>query len=76
MYSYANRIAAVLYFLIIRFNKTFEPNQLCKFKCFKWRRGVVVITTAQFHLTKPEIRFCAGSNPTHSVSEIRDGEDL
>ena len=76
MYSYANRIAAVLYFLIIRFDKTFEPNQLCNFKCFKWRRGVVVITTAQFHLTKPEIRFCAGSNPTHSVSEIRDGEDL
>ena len=26
-----------------------------------WRRGVVVITTAQLHSTKPELRFCAGS---------------
>ena len=26
--------------------------------------------------TKPELRFCAGSNPAHGVSEIRDGEDL
>ena len=40
------------------------------------RRGVVVITTAQLHPTKPELRFCAGSNPAHGVSEIRDGEDL
>ena len=41
-----------------------------------WRRGVVVITTAQLHSTKPELRFCAGSNPARGVSEIRDGEDL
>ena len=40
------------------------------------RRGVVVITTAQLHSTKPELRFCAGSNPACGVSEIRDGEDL
>ena len=39
-------------------------------------RGVVVITTAQLHSTKRELRFCAGSNPAHGVSEIRDGEDL
>ena len=38
--------------------------------------GVVVITTAQLHLLKPEHRFCAGSNPARGVSEIRDGEDL
>ena len=25
---------------------------------------------------KPELRFCAGSNPVCRVSEIRDGEDL
>ena len=36
----------------------------------------MVITTAQLHSTKPELRFCAGSNPAHGVSEIRDGEDL
>ena len=41
-----------------------------------WRRGVVVITNAQLHSTKPELRFCAGSNPARGVSEIRDGEDL
>ena len=38
--------------------------------------GAVVITTAQLHSTKPELRFCAGSNPAPGVSEIRDGEDL
>ena len=38
--------------------------------------GVVVISTAQLPLTKPELRFSAGSNPACSVSEISDGEDL
>ena len=41
-----------------------------------WRHGVVVVTTAQLHSTKPGLRFCAGSNPARGVSEIRDGEDL
>ena len=41
-----------------------------------YRRGVVVITTAQLHSTKPELRFCAGPNPARGVSEIRDSEDL
>ena len=36
----------------------------------------MVITTAQLHSSKPELRFCAGSNPARGVSEIRDGEDL
>ena len=40
------------------------------------RRGVVVITTAQLHSTRSELRFCAGSNPSRSVSQIRNGEDL
>ena len=39
-------------------------------------RGVVVIITAQFRSTKPELRLCAGSNPARDVSEIRDGVDL
>ena len=38
--------------------------------------GVVVITTAQLHSTKPELMFCAGSNPAHGVLEIYDGDDL
>ena len=41
-----------------------------------WRRGVVVISTAQLHSTKPELGFCAGANPACGVSEIRDGEDI
>ena len=33
---------------------------------------LVVITTVQLHSTKPELRFCAGSNPARGVSlEIR-----
>ena len=43
---------------------------------FLWRRGVVVITTAQLHSTKPELRFCAGSNPACGMSEIPDGKEL
>ena len=43
-------------------------------------RGTVVqwldITTAQLHSTKPEIRFCTGSNPARTMSEICGGEDL
>ena len=41
-----------------------------------WRRGAVVISTAQLHSTKLELRFCVCSNPGCSVWEIRDGEDL
>ena len=40
------------------------------------RCGVVFITTAQLHSTKPELRFCSGSNPTRGMLEIWDGEDL
>ena len=39
-----------------------------------WRHDAVVITTAQLHSTKPELRFCPGSNPARSVLEIRDDE--
>ena len=38
--------------------------------------SVVVITAAQLHSTKPQLRFCAGSNPARGVSEICDVEDL
>ena len=39
-------------------------------------RGVVVITTAQIYSTKPKHRFCAGSNPSRSVSEIHNNEGI
>ena len=41
-----------------------------------WRRGVVVITAVQLHSTKPELRFCAGSNTARGVSDIRYGENI
>ena len=46
------------------------------FHVVPWCRGVVIITTVQLHSTQPELKFCAGSNPTRGVSENRDGEDL
>ena len=49
---------------------------LLVFQVLLWRRSVVVITTAQLHSTKPEIRFCAGPSPASDVWEICDGEDL
>ena len=36
----------------------------------------VVITAAQLNSTKPELRFCTGSNSAHGMSEIHDGEVL
>ena len=41
-----------------------------------WHTGVVGNATAQLHITKPELRFCAGSKLAGGVSEICDGEDL
>ena len=41
-----------------------------------WHRGVVVITAAQLHSTKPELRLSVGSNTARGLSEICDGEDL
>ena len=38
-----------------------------------WCSGYHYCTTS---LKKAWIRFCAGSNPAHGVSEIRDGEEL
>ena len=36
----------------------------------------VNITTAQFHSTKPKLKFCAGLNPASDVSEVCDGESF
>ena len=36
----------------------------------------MVITIAQCHSLKPELRFCAGSNPAGGISETWDGENL
>ena len=54
--------------------KTFSRNMKLSWSCrvALW----CSITTAQLHSTKPEVRFCVGSNPARGVSEIRDGEDF
>ena len=44
--------------------------------CLLWHHGMVVNTTAQLNLAKPELRFCAGSNPARSMSKICNGENL
>ena len=63
-----NLIMLFVWYSLILFNK---PSVIFGIFC-----GVVVITTAQLHSTKPELRFCTGSNPVYSVSEICNGEDL
>ena len=40
-----------------------------------WDCGVVVIFTPQLRSTKPELRFCEGSNPTQDMLDIHDSED-
>ena len=36
----------------------------------------MLITTPQLHSAKPELQFCASSNPAGGAVEIRDGQDL
>ena len=54
-------------FVIFQFQKTINKYN---YGVQSWHRGLVVITAVQLHLTKPELRFCAGSNPARGVSEI------
>ena len=57
------------------FDKMYMGKELIE----EWRRGVVLITTAQLHSSnfiQSELRFGAGSNPARGISEIRDGEDI
>ena len=51
-------------------------NKLDKAWCSGFHHVVVVITTEKLHLTKPELKFCTGTNPACDLSEIRDGENL
>ena len=62
-------------FLLFQSKLIFLSNR-CNTFLLMWRPGVVVITIAQLHSTKPEYRLFSGSNPARGVSEISDGEDL
>ena len=44
--------------------------------CRDYTGFVLVITTAQLHSPKPELRLCAGSNPIHGLSETCDLENV
>ena len=48
----------------------------CKCAHYMWHRGVVFITTVQFHSTKFKFWLCAGSNLPYAVSDVCDGEKL
>ena len=65
---------------ILRVKFLGELMYFCRYQlCFCFDQDqlkVLVITTAQLHPTKTELRFCIGSNPAWGVSKIRDGEDL
>ena len=50
-------------------------NQLSQLNQYQWHLCVMVITTAQLHSKKPELKFCVSSNPACCVSEILDGEN-
>ena len=55
----------------------FYFHYLCVLWCSGlWCRGVVIITTAQLHSKKPELRFCPDSNLARGMSDIHDGEDF
>ena len=63
-----------------RVNKSFTIRKyfvLCiVFVYIRFILGVMIITIAQLHPAKPELRFCAGLKIVHGVSEVRNGDNL
>ena len=57
-------------YVIFKYKKMFQAKPDFSIRDVSWCPGVVVITTVQFYSTKPELRFCADSDPAGSVSEI------
>ena len=67
--THMNPVEHKCYPFLISLNK-------CTGRCnVLWRHGVMVITTAQFHSSKPELRLCACLNTAHDMLGIHD-EDL
>ena len=55
----------------------FSGKHLCRsLYCRKTLASESLLVNAQLHSTKPELRFCASSNPACVVWEVCDGEDL
>ena len=83
MTSFFSFCGSEVHSLLIPFSKeSIKAKKVSNFKAlfdmlrYNWRHGVVVITTAPLHSTKPELRLCVGSIPACGASEIRDGEDI
>ena len=72
----ALKLLAIHNYFSVMLRALMESLAFCCSSVPKWRRGVVIITTAQLHSTNPKLMVCAGSNPARDVSEIRDGENL
>ena len=57
-------------YVIFKYKKMFQTKPDFSIRDISWCPGVVVITTAQFSSTKPELRFCADSDPAGGVSDF------
>ena len=57
-------------YVIFKYKKMFQTKPDFSIRDISWCPGVVVITTVQIYSTKPELRFCADSDPAGGVSEI------
>ena len=57
-------------YVIFKYKKMFQTKPDFSIHDISWCPGVVVITTVQIYSTKPELRFCADSDPAGGVSEI------
>ena len=74
-FTFKERSIHAVFVLLVFWTEMLSPHTLWK-TYNKMGLHIVVITTAQPHSAKPELRFNAGSNPALGVSEIRDGEDF
>ena len=65
-----------LHIVSLSWNELFKVVIVKNFELNFCKCSVVVITTAQLHSTKPELRFCKGSNLACGMSKICNGGDL
>ena len=57
-------------YVIFKYKKMFQTEPDFSICDISWCPGVVVITTVQIYSTKPELRFCADSDPAGGMSDF------
>ena len=57
-------------YVIFKYKKMFQTEPDFSIRDISWCPGVVVITTVQIYSTKPELRFCADSDPAGGMSDF------